>query len=132
MTNAEPTPAPEDPERSPVRVLLSPDRRRVAVAIPPGHADRRLWFAVGPDPAGGSLPVVWALEDHEVHAWIPVVDVDELREQVSHWRATGPHRSGECAGRVAPDTCCFPEGAMSAVSDIEDLIGATEAAVWTS
>lgn len=131
MTNEEQAPAPEDPERSPVRVLLSPDRKRVAVAIPSGRAGHRIWFAVEPDPVGSPPPVVWALEDHEVRDWIPVVDLDELRGHVAHWRATGPHRSGECAGKVLPDACCFPDGMASAVSDLEDVIGAVEEAVWT-
>jgi hypothetical protein len=114
------------------RVLLSPDGKQVALAIPQGRtADPEVrWFVLDAESIGVERLAAWGATTTEVREWIPVVGVNELHEHIEHWRATAAGRSGECSDRVVPGICCFPEGVATAVSDVEDLIMKTEEETW--
>lgn len=134
MTNEEPGPAPDHALGVAVRVLLSPDGKRVAVDISPHplagdlKADRRLVIGVDPDASHADIA---AMADDEVRDWHPMIDLDELRGHIEHWRVTGPGRRGEC-GRHGDgaDGCCFPEALATVASDLDDHAVMVRERLW--
>lgn len=135
MTNEEPGPAPDHGLSVAVRVLLSPDGKRVAVAIPADRSEptdrreHRIWFAVDPDPVGTTAPVAFWYTDDEVRDWHPVIDLDELRGHIGHWRATGPDRRHEFP-HPEGSSCCFPEALGTVASDLEDYAETVREWLW--
>lgn len=113
----------DGPAPTRARVLLSPDGRLTAVWREPKFPGNAPWHLSD----GGRF------HDEQVTGWIPMLPVTELREQLAHWKATGPGRRTECKsapGCQRPGHCCFPEGLEAAELDITDLISTTEETTW--
>lgn len=136
MTNEESAPAPDHGPAVAVRVLLSPDRKRVAVAVPAARSDprdrreHRIWFAVDPDPIGTTVSVALWYTDDEVRDWHPVIDLDELRDLVDHWRTVGPAERTACKRHPGGDGCCFPDALGTVAGDLEDRAETVREWLW--